>query len=257
MRARFVQVALAVAGRHLHNFLTNPALLLPPLLLPLFLYAAFAGSLSALSDTPGFHYPGYSGFQLVFVLIESALFGGVFTGYTIAEDFESGFGRRMMLAAPNRAAIVAGYAIAAVARVEFTSLVVLAVALLTGVEVGGSVAQVFGLLGLALLASIPATLFTAGIALRYRTVQASPLMQVPMFVVLFLAPVFVPRALLTGWLRDVNPVTVLLEAGRGLLAGQPVRVALAFGLTSAMTVLLALWALRGLRRAETSAEAPS
>jgi ABC-2 type transport system permease protein len=88
-------------------------------------------------------------------------------------------------------------------------------------------------------------------------VQASPLMQVPMFVALFLAPVFVPRALLTGWLHsvaDVNPVTVVLEAGRGLLIGQPVRVALAFGLTSAITVLLALWALRGLRRAELAGD---
>ncbi|HEX8076002.1 MAG TPA: ABC transporter permease [Thermoleophilaceae bacterium] len=259
MNARFASVAGAVAWRHLHNFLTNPSLLLPPLLLPIFLFAAFAGSLSALSHTPGFDYPDYGGFQFVFVLIQSAAFGGVFTGYSMAEDFESGFGRRLMLAAPNRMAIVAGYGVAALARTAFTSALVLAIAVATGTEVRGSVAQVAALFGLAVLANIAATLFTAGIALRYRTVQASPLMQVPMFVVLFLAPAFVPRELLTGWLHDVagvNPITVVLEAGRGLFIGHPVRVPLAFGLTSAIALLLAVWAVRGLRRAETAVDAP-
>ncbi|MEA2396615.1 MAG: type transport system permease protein [Thermoleophilaceae bacterium] len=258
MTTRFVRVTLAVAWRHLHNFLTNPSLLLPPLLLPIFLFAAFAGSLSALAHTPGFQYPDYGGFQFVFVLIQSAAFGGVFTGYSMAEDFESGFGRRMMLAAPNRTAIVAGYAVAALARTLFTSALVFGIAVVGGTEVRGGVADLLALLGLAVLANIAATLFTAGIALRYRTVQASPLMQVPMFMVLFLAPVFVPRRLLTGWLHDVaglNPVTVVLEAGRGLFIGHPVRVPLAFGLISGIGVLLAIWALRGLRRAEAAADA--
>jgi ABC-2 type transport system permease protein len=41
-------------------------------------------------------------------------------------------------------------------------------------------------------------------------------------VLLFLAPVYVPIGLLQGWIHAVaryNPVTVTLEAGRGLLAG--------------------------------------
>ena len=256
MSTRFARAALAVAWRHLHNFAGNPSLLLPPLLLPLFLFAAFAGSLSALSDTPGFGYPGYSEFQFVFVLIESAAFGGVFTGYSMAEDFESGFGRRIMVAASNRGAILAGYLLAAFVRAVLTSLVVLATALVGGVDLKGSPADILALFALALLLNLAATLFTAGVALRFRTVQSSPLMQVPMFVVLFLAPVFVPRALLTGWLHwaaGINPITVVLEAGRGLLVGRPERVAHAFGLTAAMAALLVPWTLAGLRRAEREA----
>ena len=256
MNARFGMVTGAVAWRHLHNFRTNPSLLLPPLLLPLFLFAAFAGSLSALSHTPGFTYPDYGSFQFVFVLIESAALGGVFTGYSMAEDFEAGFGRRIMLATPHRLALLAGYVLASLARTVLISALVLAVAVAGGIDVSGGPADLAALLGLALLTTAAATLFTAGIALRFRTVQASPLMQVPVFVVLFLAPVFVPRALLTGWLHDlagVNPVTTVLEAGRGLLIGRPVHVALAFGLMAAITALLAVWAQRGLRRAERQA----
>ena len=48
----------------------------------------------------------------MFVLCQSAAFGGVFTGFGIARDFETGFVRRLLLAAPNRTGIVLGYAVA-------------------------------------------------------------------------------------------------------------------------------------------------
>ncbi len=56
----------------------------------------------------------------------------------------------------------------------------------------------------------------AGIALRFRSIQAGPLMQTPTFLILFLAPVYVPLDLLTGWVEaaaSVNPVTAV-RAGR-------------------------------------------
>ena len=52
----------------------------------------------------------------MFVLLQSAAFGGVFTGFGIARDFESGFARRLLLAAPRRSGIVLGYALAALVR---------------------------------------------------------------------------------------------------------------------------------------------
>ena len=100
--ARFRGVALAVAWRSIHNFVTNPALLLPALMFPLFFFGAFAGGLSRVDQSPGFDYAnGYTAFEFGFVLIQASAFGGVFTGFAIARDFESGFGRRMMLAAPS------------------------------------------------------------------------------------------------------------------------------------------------------------
>ena len=78
-------------------------------------------------------------------------------------------------------------------------------------------------------------------------------MQVPVFVMLFLAPVYVPLDLLDGWIHAVarfNPATYILTAGRGLVGGEPEYVGLAFGLVAAMVAVLALWALRSLRSAE-------
>ena len=71
-------VALAVAWRSVHNFLTNPAFLVPAIVFPLFFFVSFAGGLSAIANVPGFDFPsGYTAFQFVFVLLQSAAFGGV------------------------------------------------------------------------------------------------------------------------------------------------------------------------------------
>ena len=252
----FRSVALAVAWRGIHNAFTNPAILVPSMLFPLFFFTAFAGGLSRVADVPGFDFPaGYTAFQFVFVFLQSAAFGGIFNGFAIARDFESGFSRRLLLAAPRRSGIVAGYALVALVRWLATAAVVTVVALLAGMEVLGSGVELTGLLVLGLLVNVAALLWAAGIALRFRTLQAGPLMQVPVFLTLFLAPVYVPLALLDGWIHAVasaNPATFLLEAGRGLIAGDPVEVGAAFAVAVGAVGLFTLWALRGLRSAETA-----
>jgi ABC-type multidrug transport system permease subunit len=254
--ARFRSVALAVAWRNLHNYFTNPALILPGLLFPLFFFTAFAGGLSAVGDVRGFDYAGdYTSFQFVFVLFQSAAFAGVFNAFSIARDFETGFARRLFLAAPNRIAVVAGYGLASLGRWLFTASVLTAVAFAVQMDVGGSGIDLFGLYLLAALINMASTLFAAGVALRTRTIQAGPAMQIPVFIVLFFAPVYVPLALLADWIHaiaTVNPITYVLEAGRGLISGDLAYIGLAFGLTFALIAGFAIWALRGLRKAEAA-----
>ena len=253
-RATFRSVTLSVAWRTLHNAFHNPALLVPSLIFPLFFFTAFAGGLSRVGSVPGFDFPsGYTAFQFVFVLLQSAAFGGVFTGFSVARDYESQFARRLMLAAPDRRALIVGYAMAAAVRIVVTWLVITAVALLAGMEIGGGAVDLFGLYGLALLVNVAATLFAVGIAMRFRTIQAGPMMQTPTFLILFMAPVYVPLALLTGWIHavaSVNPATALLNAGRGLISGGPGDVALGFACAVGLAVAFAMWAVRGLRSAE-------
>ena len=250
----FWSVALAVAWRVVHNVFTTPSLLLPGLIFPLFFFTAFAGGLSRVDNIPGFNFPpGYTAFQFVFVLLQSAAFGGVFTGFGVARDFEFGFARRLMLAAPRRSGIIAGYAIAAVVRWSLTATLLTVVALLAGMNVGGNGVDVVALYTLALILSLAGTLWATGVAMRLRTVQAGPIMQLPVFLALFFAPVYVPLALLNGWLEavaSVNPVTHLLESGRSLIAGTPTDVGLAFLIAAGLACALAIWALRGLRSAE-------
>jgi ABC-2 type transport system permease protein len=249
-------VARGVAWRTLHNVFTNPSLFVPSLIFPLFFFTAFAGGLSRIDNAPGFDYPqGYTAFQFVFVLLQSAVFGGVFTGFGIARDFESGFARRLLLAAPNRLGIVFGYALAALGRWIVTAAVLTVVALAVGMKVGGGAVDLFGLYTLALLMNIAAVLWSAGVAMRLRTMQAGPIIQLPAFLVLFFAPVYVPISLLAGWIHAiavVNPLTRVIESGRGFMAGEPTQTLAAFAAAIGLGVFFLVWAMRGLRRAEAA-----
>jgi len=249
-------VAQGVAWRTLHNVFTNPSLLIPSIVFPLFFFTAFAGGLSRVQDVPGFDFPqGYTAFQFVFVLLQSAAFGGVFTGFGIARDFENGFARRLMLAAPHRSGIVLGYAAAALVRWLFTVAVLTAVAFAVGMNVGGTGVDLFGLYALGLILNVTALLWACGVAMRLRTMQAGPVMQMPVFLVLFFAPVYVPLTLLQGWIHTVaviNPVTRVLESGRGFLAAEPTEVFAAFGAGIGLAALFCIWAFRGLRSAEAA-----
>jgi ABC-2 type transport system permease protein len=247
-------VARAVLRRNLTHAFKNPALLVPSLVFPLLFLVAFAGGLSNVGKIPGFDFPsGYTAFQFVFVFLQSAAFGGVFTGFAVAADFESGFARRLLLAAPRRGGIIAGYAVAALCRWLTTATVVTVAALLAGMQVDGDGVQLVGLVTLGLLVNFAAVLWGTGVAMRFKTLQAGPLMQIPVFLILFLAPVYVPLDLLTGWigaLASVNPATALVEAGRGFIAGVPDTVALAYLAGFGLGALGIVWAFTGLRRAE-------
>jgi ABC-2 type transport system permease protein len=250
-------VALAVGWRSVHNYFTNPAMAVPGLLFPLFFFTAFAGGLSRVDSVPGFDYEsGYTAFVYGFVLLQASAFGGIFSGFAIARDFESGFSRRLLLAAPRRGGIVAGYWLAALTRAVFTVAVITVVALIAGLEVNANAIDLVGLYSLAVLVNAAAMLFGTGIAMRLRTMQAGPAMQVPAFLLLFLAPVWVPYDLLTGWVQgaaSVNPITLVLESGRGFLAGDPTKVLPAFGVALLLAAVTVLWARGGLHSAERAA----
>ncbi len=249
-------IARAVAWRSIHNFLTNPAFLVPAIVFPLFFFVSFAGGLSAIANVPGFDFPsGYTAFQFVFVLLQSAAFGGVFTGFGIARDFETGFAQRYLLAACNRGGIVAGYALAALVRAFITWTVLTVIALVAGMNVDGSGVELLGLYGLADPRQpdrddVGGRGGDAGALDPGRAADAVPGLPDPLP-----RPVYVPLGLLSGWIHavaSVNPVTALLEAGRGFISGDPTVVALAFAIAVVLPVVFALWARGGLRRAEAA-----
>ncbi|MDP9454589.1 MAG: hypothetical protein CYG60_01785 [Actinobacteria bacterium] len=248
----FFSVAWAVAARQVYKYFANPAFLAPAFF-PIFFFVAFAGGLTRVGDVPGFDYAaGYIAFQFVWALLQAVAMGGAFTGFSIAGDFENGFARRLMLAASDRRGIILGYTLASLVRATMTGTLVTVVALIAGMPIIGGF-DFFGLIGLAILVNVAATLFGAGIAMLLRTQQAGPVIRTPIFLVLFLAPVFVPLNLLSGWIEILarfNPFTTILGAARGFLAGTPVGVLPAYSIGLGLVVLFALWALYGLRRAE-------
>jgi ABC-2 type transport system permease protein len=251
------QVALALAYRQMTVLVKNPSLFLPPMLFPLMSFLAFAGGLSRLSKVPGFQYEGgYTSFVFVFVLLQSAAFSGVFMGFNVARDFETGFARRLLIAVSHRSGLIFGYALSALMRWATVAIVLTIVAVIARMKIGGNGVDIVGMYTLAAFLNFAGVLWASGIALRLRSTQGAPLMQTPVFLALFLSPVYVPLDLLKGWIHGVatvNPITYLLEAGRGFLSGNPVNVMLAFASGLGLAAFFGLWAVRGLRRAERAA----
>ena len=148
-----------------------------------------------------------------------------------------------------------GYAIAALVRWLVTAAILTVVALVVGMKVGGGGVDLVGLYALGVVLNLAAVLWAAGVAMRLRTMQAGPIMQMPVFLVLFFAPVYVPLQLLKGWIHGaavLNPLTRVIEAGRSLISGNPTGTGAAFAAAAALVAVFSLWALRGLRKAETA-----
>jgi ABC-2 type transport system permease protein len=251
---RFLLAARAVAWRHLYKWITVPANFMPTFIFPLIFFSGFAGALGRVGDVPGFTYDAnYTSWIFVFSLLQTCLFGGLATGFTIAGDFQSGFARRLMLAVADRRSILLGYVLSTFLRAALMSAVVTAVAAIAGLEVLGNPAELAAMYALALCLSICGTLWAAGVMFRARDPQLGPAMQIPMFIAIFLAPVYVPLALLEGWLHavaTVNPVTYIMQSARDLLAGHPHDTGIAvYAVVGLLAVLLA-WALTGVRSAE-------
>lgn len=254
MSATFWRASYAVAWRHLYKWISLPANFLPTFLFPLVFFTSFSGGLSGVRHVPGFDYPaGYPSFIFVFSLLQTCMFGGMATGFTIAADFDSGFAQRLMLVTRSRGAILVGYLASTALRATFMSLVVTIVAKVVGMHMLGSLRELAGLYLIGIGMSFVGTLWSSGVMFRGRTAQAAPAMQVPMFVALFLTPVYVPIELLHNWIERVarfNPITYIMEAERGLLAGYRDHLGLAVVCLAGLVAVATVWSLSGLRSAE-------
>jgi ABC-2 type transport system permease protein len=245
-------VVLAVAWRSLLRDLTRPSLTIPLVAFPLFFLAAFAGGLALIAEVPHFGFrAGYTAFEFVFVVFQTAAFGGTLVAAATADDVRSGFAQRLLLAASRPGGMLGGIVLGALGRYAAVTAILTCVALLAGMRVLGSPLELAGLFALAGLLNVAATCWGLGVALRVRGGHAQPLMQAPVFVFLFLSPVYVPLSLLTGWVHaaaSVNPLTVLLDAGRGFIAGEPTSVGAAVAVSLALALLFWWWALTGVGR---------
>ena len=85
----------------------------------------------------------------------------------IARDFEGGFGKRLLLAAPHRSGIVLGYALAALVRWLVVAAILTVVAFVAGMQVGGGAVDLVGLYVLAILVNFCGFFWSGGLALAF------------------------------------------------------------------------------------------
>jgi ABC-2 type transport system permease protein len=171
----------------------------------------------------------------------------------VARDLENGFYDRLLLGPESRSALLAGPLLASMLRALIPLAMLLVVAVIAGAHFYGGVVGIGTLAIAAIGVALVAGAWALGLALRFKTMQAAPLMQTGIFLTVFLSTAQMPLNLISGWLHHVariNPMTnVLALARQGFLgdvtwAGTwPGLVALA-----GMTTVLVGFAFRGMQK---------
>ncbi len=211
------QVALGIAGRSLRLIPRLPSTFVPSLVMPVFLTIAFSGPFSGLVRLPEFPAVKIIDWVIPMTTLMGSAFAGVTTGMGVARDLESGFYDRLLASPVRRPALIAGTLLAGMARAMLPITLLLIVALVGRAHFFGGPAGIgvlaLGGFGMAFLAATWAT----ALALRFKTLQAAPLMQMGVFITVFLSTAQMPLEYLTGWLHTVarfNPMTNILALAR-------------------------------------------
>ena len=209
-------MSLGLAWRSLILVRRMPSVFVPSLVMPLFILVATAGAFRGIAALPALEGVDYTEFTIPLATVMGAGFAGVNAGTTMARDIEGGFVDRLVASPAPRVTLIAGPLAAAATRSTITTTVVLAAGLVAGVGLPGALGT-FVVYLMALGFAGATACWSMGVALRARTVQAAPLMQVVVFLSIFTSVAYAPREVLGGWLRTVadwNPVTRVLEASR-------------------------------------------
>lgn len=252
---RILTVSLGLAGRNLLLVRRVPSVFIPSLVMPLFILIATAGAFHGIGALPQFAGESYLAFTIPMAATMGAGFAGINSGMTLARDLEGGFFDRLQSSPAPRLALVLGPMLAAQARAVVTTAVVFIAGMVGGVMLPGLAATLL-ILFFALLFAAAASFWAIGVALRARTIQAAPIMQLVVFLAVFTSVAYVPLSALHGWLAAIaeyNPVTYVLNAARAAELTGTVTWAdtwpglVAMGATLLVLGAFALYPLRHLR----------
>jgi ABC-2 type transport system permease protein len=251
--SREARVVLALGRRALSVQFRRAQLLMPTFVLPLMLLAVIASGTSAAQGLRGFpDVASYLAFVLPGTLVQGALLAGLTSGTAFAADIEFGFFDRLLAAPVRRTSLVIGRQAGTLGLSVLQSCFFLAVAFLFGARYPGGIGAMLAAIVLAAITAIGIGGLASALALRTGSLSLLQSVFPFVFILLFTAPAFFPRDLLSPALRDVaayNPLTYVVEAVRGLLQddhalGDPLEGLAAALLLALATTALATFALR-------------
>ena len=248
-----IEAVGALARRSVSTQFRRAQLLMPTFVLPLMLLAVIASGTSAAQGLREFpSVESYLAFIVPGTIIQGALLVGLTTGTAFASDIEGGFFDRLLAAPVHRTSLVLGRLCGALGLGLLQTSLFLVIALAFGASYPGGVPAVLLTLVIAPITAAAIGGIASAIALRTGSLSLMQSIFPFVFVLLFTAPAFFPRELLTPVLRDVaeyNPLTYIVEGVRGALQdesalGEPLTGLVAAIVLALATTLLATVAMK-------------
>ena len=245
-------VVAALVRRALNEITRVPGAAIPGVIAPTIFVIGLTSVFGQADRLMGFGDVDFRTFIVPVGFLQAAGFTGAATGVNLARDIEQGWFDRLLLCPAPRLTVLTGVVASATLRCLLPVSFLFVVAMAIGVNfpgIDGLLVTVLLVMGLASALGC----FAVTLALRLRTQQAAPLMQMGSFVGVLFTPAYAPKELLAGWLEvvaTVNPVTHVLVGVRQGFVGEvtwgdtwPAVLALA-----GLLLVFGALAARGLRR---------
>jgi ABC-2 type transport system permease protein len=179
------------------------------------------------------------------ILVLSVAMITMYTGLTLNRDITKGVHDRFRSLPIWRSATLVGPLLADGMRYTLASAVMLALGLVLGFRPGAGVGGVLAAVALLVVFAFSLSWVWTGLGIVMRSENA--LMGVSMMILFpltFVSNVFVPPETMPSWLQafvNVNPITILVSAARGLMHGYPVGgdIATVFAISAGLVAVFA------------------
>lgn len=209
--------------RNLRRIRRLPSAFFPALLMPIFQSIAFSGTFFAITKVPGFPTDRSINWFMPLGACMGSAFGGVGLGFATIGDLETGFFDRLRMSPAPRNSLLIGPLLSAWFRTVLVVAGVLAVGFALGARLTGGVLGIVSLLAAGIGIATIATGWGLGLAFRFRDMRAAAIMQLGLFLTMFLSSAQSPLNVMRGWLHGVariNPVTNILRLARQGFVGE-------------------------------------
>jgi oleandomycin transport system permease protein len=176
------------------------------------------------------------------IIVMNMFFVTMYVGTGLNTDLTKGVFDRLRSLPIARWAPLAGRIAADLVKHAWSVLLLLAVGYLMGFRIGTSVVELLAMVGLVLVFALAFSWISVLVGVIARDPEHVQLFGFTvLFPVTFVSNVFVPTETMPGWLQpivEVNPVTTLSDASRGLLVGGPVAEPVVWSLLWAGGIML-------------------
>lgn len=258
LRSRTVRSARMLALRSIRTIRRLPSAFFPALAMPVFNMIAFSGTFYAITQLPGFPTDRSINWYMPLGIMMGSAFAGVGLGFTTIRDIQTGFYDRLRMSPTSRLSLVMGPILGSLVRVILMCTLVIGLGVALGARFPGGILGVLCLYVAAMGIATAGAGWGLGLAYRFRDMRAAAIMQLSIFVVMFLSTAQVPLQVMSGWLHSVarlNPATNVLRLARTGLVDPSSPDALSWGsvwgglvAVVVMSALTISFALRGLRK---------
>jgi ABC-2 type transport system permease protein len=222
MTRHFATDTAALLGRSLRHIGRSPdtimtTAVMPIIMLLLFVYV-FGGAIQAGTDT-------YVNYLLPGILLVTIASGVGYTAYRLFLDRQGGIFERFRSMPIAPSSVLWAHVLATVLATLTSVAVVVGVALLVGFRSSAGVLAWLETLGILALFTLALTWLTVTPGLTATSADGATGFAYPLLFLPFISSAFVPTAGMPGPVRafaEHQPVTVIVDGLRSLLAGQPV-----------------------------------